>query len=124
MTPPADKPHIDALAELLDARGLNADDFIQIVDILGTLKKKESDNIEKEKKKENTANKIFVDKEFVFETRDDCFIYRDGRTKSGNYYIRIYDADTKKVFSKSLRTRHRVNALVAAESLYREKKDK
>ena len=98
MTPPADKPHIDALAELLDARGLNADDFIQIVDILGTLKKKESDNIEKEKKKEDTANKIFVDKEFVFETRDDCFIYRDGRTKSGNYYIRIYDADTKKVF--------------------------
>ena len=124
MTPPADKPHIDALAELLDARGLNADDFIQIVDILGTLKKKEGDNIEKEKKKEDTANKIFVDKEFVFETRDDCFIYRDGRTKSGNYYIRIYDADTKKVFSKSLRTRHRVNALVAAESLYREKKDK
>ena len=52
LTPPADKPHIDALAELLDARGLNADDFIQIVDIHGTLKKKESDNIKKEKKKE------------------------------------------------------------------------
>ncbi|WP_010313571.1 tyrosine-type recombinase/integrase [Synechococcus sp. CB0205] len=124
MTPPADKPHIDALAELLDARGLNAEDFIQIVDILGALKKKESTNIEKKEREKDKGNKIFVDKEFVFETRDDCFIYRDGRTKTGNYYVRIYDADTKKVYSKSLRTRHRVNALVAAETLYREKKDK
>lgn len=125
MTPPADKPHIDALADLLDARGLNAEDFIQIVDILGALKKKEGQELEETgRNKKDTGNKIFVDKEFVFETRDDCFIYRDGRTKTGNYYVRIYDADTKKVFSKSLRTRHRVNALVAAESLYREKKDK
>ena len=124
MTPPADKPHIDALAELLDARGLNADDFIQIVDILGSLKKKETADTEKKEKEKDKGNKIFVDKEFVFETRDDCIIYRDGRTKTGNYYVRIYDAETKKVFSKSLRTRHRVNALVAAETLYREKKDK
>ena len=124
MVPPADKPHIDALAELLDARGLKAEDFLEIVEILGTLKKKEKDKIKKEEEKENAPNKIYVDKEFVFETRNDCFIYRDGRTKNRNYYIRIYDTDSKKVFSQSLRTPHRVQALVAAETLYREKRDK
>ena len=124
MVPPADKPHIDALAALLDARGLNAEDFLEIVEILGALKKKETNKIKKEEEKKNSPNKIFVDKEFIFETRNDCFIYRDGRTKSGNYYIRIYDADSKKVFSQSLRTPHRVQALVAAETLYREKRDK
>ena len=124
MVPPADKPHIDALAALLDARGLNAEDFLEIVEILGALKKKETNKIKKEEEKKNSPNKIFVDKEFIFETRNDCFIYRDGRTKSGNYYIRIYDTDSKKVFSQSLRTPHRVQALVAAETLYREKRDK
>ena len=87
--PPTDKPHIDALAELLDARGLKAEDFLEIVEILGTLKKKETDKSRKEEEKKDAPNKIFVDKEFIFETRNDCFIYRDGRTKNGNYYVRI-----------------------------------
>ena len=65
-----------------------------------------------------TSRKIYIDKEFVFETRDDCFIYRDGRVKCGNYYVRIYDALAKKEFSKSLRTNNRHQALVAAEVLY------
>ena len=124
MTPPADQPHISALADLLDARNLNADDFIQVLDILGKLKKKEISNIEKEEKEKTKQNKIFVDKEFVFEKSEDCFIYRDGRTKTGNFYVRIYDANTKKVYSQSLRTKYRENALVLAQVLYREKKDK
>lgn len=122
--PEQDQAHINALADLLDARGLNAADFIEVVDILANLKRKENDAISKQGKKEQQGNKIFVDKEFVFETRDDVFIYRDGRTKTGNFYVRIYDSNTKKVFTKSLRTRHRTHALVAAETLYREKKDK
>ena len=124
MTPPADQPHISALADLLDARNLNADDFIQVLDILGKLKKKEISNLEKEEKEKTKQNKIFVDKEFVFEKSEDCFIYRDGRTKTGNFYVRIYDANTKKVYSQSLRTKYRENALVLAQVLYREKKDK
>jgi integrase len=124
MTPPADQPHISALADLLDARGLNADDFIKVLDALGKLKKSEVNKIEKEEQSKIKQNKIFVDKEFVFEKSEDCFIYRDGRTKTGNFYVRIYDANTKKVFSQSLRTKYRENALVLAQVLYREKKDK
>ena len=119
-----EQTNINALAELLSSRGLDATDFIDVVDILAKVKKKELDAITKKEEQKEKTNKIFVDKEFVYETRDDVFIYRDGRTKSGNYYIRIYDNETKKVFSKSLRTRHRTHALVSAEKLYREKKDK
>ena len=107
MTPPPEQTHISALADLLDARGLNADDFIQVLDVLAKLKKKEASNIEKEEQDKIKQNKIFVDKEFVFEKSEDCFIYRDGRTKTGNFYIRIYDANTKKVYSQSLRTKYR-----------------
>ena len=97
-----EQTNINALAELLSSRGLDATDFIDVVDILAKVKKKELDAITKKEEQKEKTNKIFVDKEFVYETRDDVFIYRDGRTKSGNYYIRIYDNETKKVFSKSL----------------------
>jgi len=123
--PPADKAHIEALAELLASRGLEASDFISVVEVLGNLKRSESASRNKAQKKPTSdEKKIYIDKEFVFETRNDCFIYRDGRTKCGNYYVRIYDALTKKEFSKSLRTNNRHQALVAAEVLYREKRDK
>ena len=39
---------------------------------------------------------IFLDKEFIYETRDDVYIYRDNRTKKKGYYIRIYDPKTQK----------------------------
>lgn len=126
MSPPsADKEHIEALAELLASKGLEAGDFINAVEALGRLKRSEEDSkVRAQKKAEPKNKKIYIDKEFVFETRDDCFIYRDGRTKCGNYYIRIYDSLTKKEFSKSLRTNNRHQALVDAEVLYREKRDK
>jgi len=125
MSPPEDPKHLEAIAELLASRGLDASDFISAIEVLGNLKKKESNNKSKaEAKIKSSEKKIYKDKEFVFETRQDCFIYRDARTKCGNYYIRIYDAITRKEFSKSLRTSNRHQALVAAEIMYREKRDK
>ncbi len=115
---------MNELAQWLSSRVRDATDLFYVGDILDKVKKKELDAITKKEEQKEKTNKIFVDKEFVYETRDDVFIYRDGRTKSGNYYIRIYDNETKKVFSKSLRTRNRTHALVSAEKLYREKKDK
>ena len=47
----------------------------------------------------------------LYETRQDVFIYKDGRTKSGRYYVRIYDARTKRTHSESLRTTNRIEAL-------------
>jgi hypothetical protein len=49
------------------------------------------------------------------------FTYRLGATKSGRYYIRIYDDKTKKDFAQSLRTTNRVKILAKAEEIYAEK---
>lgn len=125
MTPPEDKGNIDALASLLEVKGLDASDFIDVINALANIKKRDAEKQEQEDDKEKAKQKkIFVDKEFVFDTREDCFIYKDGRTKSGRYFVRIYDGKTKRVFSKSLGTTNRIEALAKAEQLYREKKDK
>lgn len=121
MVPLSGKPHINALASLLEEKGLDASDFIELVGILGNLKKRQ---IEKGKEQEKSEeNKIFKDKEFIYGRRD-IFIYRRGETKSGNYYVRIYDDETKRIFKQSLKTANRERAIVAAEILYSEKKDK
>lgn len=119
---------IYALQKLVKDQGI---DINQLYEIAKLLKKVDPDDSRSrdeaandETKKVERKLKIYKDKEFVFETRQDCFIYRDARTKAGNYYVRIYDALTKKEFSKSLRTSNRHQALVAAEVLYREKRDK
>ena len=71
-----EQTNINALAELLSSRGLDATDFIDVVDILAKVKKKELDAITKKEEQKEKTNKIFVDKEFVYETRDDVFIPR------------------------------------------------
>ena len=67
--------------------------------------------------------KFIKDKEFVYETRTDVFIYRNGNTQSGRYYVWIYDEKTRRRFTQSLRTSNRIEALAKAEELYREHKD-
>lgn len=69
-------------------------------------------------------NKIFLDKEFIYETRDDVYIYRDNRTKKKGYYIRIYDPKTQKHWSKLIKTTNRMFAMTNAEKIYAEKKGK
>lgn len=124
LTPQEEQQNIDALASLLNTKGLNASDFIDVINALANIKKRDVRKEEEESLKEGKKkNKIFVEKEFVYETRQDVFIYRDGRTKSGRYYVRIYDDKTKRVFSQSLRTTNRIEALAKAEQLYRETKD-
>ena len=122
MSPPEEQKNLDALGALLESRGLDAADFIDTLNLLSAIKKRDEKNAAKETEKQGEKGlKIFGDKEYVFETRSDVFIYRDNRTKSGRYYVRIYDAKTKKVHSESLRTTNRIEALAAAEKLYREK---
>ena len=124
MTEGQEKSNIEALASLLDAKGLDAGDFIDVINALAGIKKRDAaKEVKEEKKSKAKEKKIFVDKEFVYETRTDVFIYRDGRTKSGRYYVRIYDPRTKRTHSESLRTANRIEALSAAERIYRERKD-
>ena len=123
MPPPEEQKNLDALGALLESRGLDAADFIDTLNLLSAIKKRDEEKAAKEAEEPTEkALKIFGDKEYVFETRNDVFIYRDNRTKSGRYYVRIYDAKTKKVHSESLRTTNRIEALAAAEKLYREKR--
>ena len=124
LTPPEEQSNINALPSLLDAKGLDASDFIDVINALSNIKKRDAEKEAKEQEKETIKEKkIFVDKEYVHETRRDVLIYRDGRTKSGRYYVRIYDDKTKKVFSQSLRTSNRIEGLARAEYIYRENKD-
>ena len=125
MTPLEDKSNINALAALLEGKGLDASDFIDVITALANIKQRDAAKQEKqEQEKAEKKNKIFIDKEFVIPTREDCFIFRDGRTKSGRYYVRIYDAKTKRVFSKSLGTTNRLEAIYKAEQMYVETKGK
>ena len=125
MPPPQEEQNIYALASLLELKGLDAGDFIDVINALANIKRRDQERIEKEEEETgDRKKKIFKDKEFVFETRQDIFIYRDGRTKSGRYYVRIYDEKTKKVFSQSLKTTNRIEALASAERLYAENKDR
>ena len=125
MPPPQEQQDINALSSLLALKGLDANDFIDVINALSNIKKKEQEKIEKDEKAAvEPEKKIFKDKEFVYETRTDVFIFKDGRTKSGRYYIRIYDEKTKKVFSQSLRTTNRIEALASAEKIYAENKSR
>jgi hypothetical protein len=71
----------------------------------------------KEKPKQG---KVFSAKEFVFENQQDIYIYRDNRTKTKIYHIRIYNPKTKEVWSKSLKTADRINAIHNARKIYAE----
>ena len=115
---------IDALSAVLSEKGLDAGDLIDAINILANIKKRDAaKDLKEESNQEKQGRKIFGDKEFVYETRRDVFVYRDLRTKSGRYYVRIYDEKTKRTHSESLRTSNRNEAIVKAEQIYRERKD-
>jgi hypothetical protein len=125
LLPPDPQANINALSALLQGKGLDAGDFIDVINALANIKKRDAEKQEKEEQKEvEKKNKIFVDKEFIIPTREDCFIYKDGRTKSGRYFVRIYDAKKKKAYIKSLGTTNRLEAIYRAEKIYVEMRDK
>ena len=123
MTPPdnqIDLKNIEGIKNLVDEGGYDVEQILSVLNALNAIKK----NDEKKAKQEEEVveNKIFLDKEFIYETRDDVYIYRDNRTKKKGYYIRIYDPKTKKHWSKSLKTTNRMVAMTNAEKIYAEKK--
>ena len=94
---------------------LTPEDLLKVLSSVVSLKKQEQ-----EKRENPSENKIFKDKFFLYSDITDGFIYRDGRTKSGNFYIRIYSKETKKVFSKSLRTSSKEEGMVLGRQVYKE----
>ena len=124
MNAPESNQSLQLLSALLDSKGLDAGDLIDAINVISEVKKKDAElalkEVEKAKPKET---KFFKDKEFVYENRTDVFIYRNGNTKSGRYYVRIKDESRKTPFVQSLRTSNRHEALVRAEQFYRENKN-
>ena len=66
---------------------------------------------------------IYQEKELIYDD-ENSFIYRRGDTKSGIYYLRIYDSISKTPFIKSLKTKDRVRAITTAREIYQDVKGK
>ena len=105
---------LNALSNLLENAGLTATDFVQSLNLLAKVKKQ---NIEDSTK--SPENKIFLNKEFLYNTNTNVYIYQDNRTKNKNYYIRIWEPKTRKHFSQSLKTNVREIAIATADEIYR-----
>lgn len=115
-----DLKNIEGIKNLVDEGGYDIEQILSVLNALNAIKKNDA----KKAKEGNVIkeNKIFLDKEFIYETRDDVYIYRDNRTKKKGYYIRIYDPKRQKHWSKSLKTTNRMVAMTNAEKIYAEKK--
>ena len=124
MDAPESNQSLQLLTALLESKGLDAGDLIDAINVVAKTKQRDKEladkALEKSKPKET---KFFKDKEYVYENRTDVFIYRNGNTKSGRYYVRIKDESRKTPFVQSLRTSNRNEALFKAEQFYRENKN-
>ena len=102
--------------QLATLRKILADNPNALLELFADLKKSPSDT----QKPSDSQNAVYIDKEYLYEGRQDCFIYRDNRTKNKNYYIHVWDSATKKRFTKSLRTTKREIAIAEAGKIYAE----
>ena len=111
-----DLKQIEGIKNLVDEGGYDVEQLLSVLNALNVIKKNDAKKRDQENE-EPPENKVFLDKEFVYETRDDVYIYRDNRTKKKGYYVRIYDPKTQKHWSKSLKTTNRMVAMTQAEQI-------
>ena len=105
----------EALSNMLKVMDFDAEDLIRVVSALSEIKKK------KDEKKEEEGNKFSMDKTFIL-GKDDCWIYRDNRTKAKWWYIKIYESRFRKTWSKSLKTTNKTVAIALAEEMYADRR--
>jgi integrase len=117
----ADDPALSALGALLKANDLDASDLLNAIAVLADAKRTLST---KSSPEEDGAYKVFQDKELIYPNLTDAFIYRNGKTKNRNYYIRIFDEESKRLFVRSLKTTSREKAIIDAQVIYRESRSK
>ena len=103
--------------QLATLRKILADNPNALLELFADLKKPKSETVNKTVEKENA---VYIEKEYLYEGRQDAFIYRDNRTKNKNYYLHVWDSATKKRFTKSLRTTKREIAIAEAGRIYAE----
>jgi len=107
------KDQMETLKEVVGNLDLSPEDLLLVLSSVVSLKNQKKEEGQK-------GNKVITEKIYLWENTKDSYIYRDGRTKGGNYYLRIYCRETKKVFSKSLRTSSREEGIVLGRKMYSE----
>ena len=117
----ADDPALSALSALLKANDLDASDLLNAIAVLANAKKTLATQSAPEK---DSTYKVFQDKELIYPNLTEAFIYRNGKTKNRNYYIRIFDEDSKRLLVRSLKTTSRDKAIIDAQVIYRESRGK
>ena len=117
----SNRNQLDAIQSLLDANGLDAGDLLNAIVVIADAKKIKQEVDKKEV--EEPKPKIIQEKTFIYPNVTDAYIFRYGRTKSKNYYLRIYDEKTKRSIVRSLKTPSFQDALVKSQVIYREQKD-
>ena len=115
---------LDSLSELLDVlKTVNADDLKDALKLVTELKQRDLSKKEDIKVPEiKEEPKVYLNKEYVYEGRQDCYIYQDNRTKAKNYYINIWDSKTQRRYKQSLKTTKREIAISEAMNIYAEMK--
>ncbi len=107
---------LDAAKTLLSAAGYKSADIEVALDAINTAKQQAP---VKEK-----GDKVFwLNKTLVYEDNE-AFIYQRATSKSGVWYLRIYDAKKNKPVVRSLRTTDKIKALTTARVMYIDLKGK
>ena len=102
----------NVLESVLTASGFEAGDLQIALEAI-----KQAKELSKTQEENDAAYKNILDKTLVYEDRD-AFIYRRGDTKSGRWYLWIYDKEQNKRVQKSLRTTDKTQALTSARFHY------
>ena len=117
--PPINREQVEVLTSLLDSKGLDAGDLVDAIKMLADAKEKAG----KVPSPDDQGMKVYGDKEYLFAGYTDAWIYRNNKTQSRNYYLRV-KVKGKTPFVKSLDTQDRSEALVSGRMLYQEVKGK
>ena len=107
---------ISALDTLLTHAGFDAGD-LQVA--LEAIKNAKEQSLEKS----DDQYKFFVDRTLIYEDHD-AFIFKRADSKSGRWYLRIYDSKRTKPVIRSLKTSDKIQALASARLIYIELKGK
>ena len=124
---PSDARFADAINSIAGLKGIDPDVIRTTLQVLSLV---QEDKEKREQKREaveseSKKNKVFANKEYVFETRQDVFVYTDARTKGNWYYIYIKNEKTgRPPHKESLRTTNRIQALAKAQEIYTERRHK
>lgn len=113
----SDRKHLalGMLSALLSEAGIDADSLATALDAIATAKEATQSD--------SKDLRFFKEKELVYDDQD-AFIYKRGDSKTGRYYLRLYDSKNRVVVTRSLKTTDKVKALATARVMYIEIKGK